>query len=77
LSIVEIVVLLALALIVLGPEQLPEVLKTAGKVLHELRSASNTLLRELTDVMEEPRRTLRELDPLKPEDKPAEPPREP
>jgi Sec-independent protein translocase protein TatA len=64
LNIFEIVLLLAVALMVVGPDRLPEVLQTVGKVLRELRSASNTVLRELSEVAEEPRRTLRELDPF-------------
>lgn len=84
-NILEILLLLAVALIVVGPERLPEVLQTVGKVLRELRSASNTVLRELTEVAEEPRRTIRELDPfqtgdsnlVKPENKPAEAPKTP
>jgi sec-independent protein translocase protein TatA len=82
LNIFEILLLLALALIVVGPERLPEVLQMVGKVLRELRMASNTVMRELTEVTEEPRRTLRELDPfqtgdsqvMKPKDQPATPP---
>lgn len=50
----EIVLILAIALIVIGPERLPEVMRTVGKVLRELRLASNTILHELTDVLEEP-----------------------
>lgn len=50
----EIALILAIALIVIGPERLPEVLQTTGKILRELRLASNTVLRELSDVMEEP-----------------------
>lgn len=67
--------LLALALIVVGPERLPEVLQMVGKVLRELRLASNTVMRELTEVAEEPRKTLREFDPFKPDNpvKPTEP----
>jgi Tat protein translocase TatB subunit len=64
LNILEIVVLLAVALIVVGPERLPEVLQTVAKILRELRSASNTVLRELSEVTEEPRRAMRELDPF-------------
>jgi sec-independent protein translocase protein TatA len=82
LNIFEILLLLALALIVVGPERLPEVLQMVGKVLRELRMASNTVMRELTEVTEEPRRTMRELDPfqtgdsnlMKPKDQPAGPP---
>ena len=64
LNILEILLLLAVALIVVGPERLPEVLQRVGKVLRELRAASNTVLRELSEVTEEPRRTIRELDPF-------------
>ena len=56
-NIFEILLLLALALIVVGPERLPEVLQMVGKVLRELRMASNTVMRELTEVTEEPRRS--------------------
>lgn len=48
-SLFEIVLLLAVALIVIGPERLPEVMRTVGKVLRELRLASNTVLHELTE----------------------------
>ena len=84
-NILEILLLLAVALIVVGPERLPEVLQTVGKALRELRAASNTVLRELTEVTEEPRRTMRELDPfqtgdsnlMKPSNKAADPPPNP
>lgn len=49
----EIVLILAIALIVIGPERLPEVLRTVGKLLRELRLASNTVLHELTDAIDE------------------------
>jgi Sec-independent protein translocase protein TatA len=54
LSIVEILVLLIVALIVIPPERLPEVMQAAGKILRELRLASNTIVRELSGVIEEP-----------------------
>jgi Sec-independent protein translocase protein TatA len=54
LDLFEIVLILAIALIVVGPERLPEVMRTVGKVLRELRLASNTVLHELTDVLDEP-----------------------
>jgi Tat protein translocase TatB subunit len=74
LNIVEIVVVLAIALIVLGPERLPEVLRVTGKLMRELRLASNTVINELTESLEEPRNTLRDLDPFKPENKPPDTP---
>ncbi len=77
-NIFEILVVLAIALIVLGPERLPEVLRVTGKLMRELRLASNTVINELTETLEEPRNTLRDLDPFKPESKsPETPPRQP
>ena len=49
----EIIVILAVALIVLGPERLPEVMRAAGKIMRELRLASNTVLREMTEVLDD------------------------
>jgi Tat protein translocase TatB subunit len=66
LDIVKILVVLAIALVVIGPERLPEVLRTVGKILRELRAASNEVMRELTDALEdEPRRPQQ-----RPEDEP-------
>jgi len=54
LSIAEILLLLIVALIVIPPDRLPEVMRTAGKVLRELRLASNTIVRELSGAIEDP-----------------------
>jgi Sec-independent protein translocase protein TatA len=43
-----------LVVIVVPPERLPEVMRAAGKVLRELRLASNTVMRELTSALDEP-----------------------
>ncbi len=67
LDLVEIIVLLAIALVVLGPERLPDVIRTAGKVMRELRAASNTVMRELTDVLEEQPPSIRPARPALPE----------
>jgi len=58
LGIVEILVLLIVALIVIPPENLPEVARAAGKILREFRLASNTIMRELSGVIEEPVRPI-------------------
>ncbi len=59
-SIIEIIIVLAVALVVIGPERMPEVLRAAGKVLRELRAASNSVMRELEDALqEEPERVRR------------------
>ncbi|HEY8271929.1 MAG TPA: twin-arginine translocase TatA/TatE family subunit [Pseudobdellovibrionaceae bacterium] len=47
LSLTEIVFLAILALIVIGPKQLPEVARTLGRMLNELRRASSSLTNEL------------------------------
>jgi Sec-independent protein translocase protein TatA len=63
LDLFEIALILAIALIVIGPERLPEVMRTVGKVLRELRLASNTILHELTDVLDEPPAKVHPLAP--------------
>jgi Tat protein translocase TatB subunit len=45
----ELVVILVVALIVLGPERLPEVARTLGKGLAELRRATSGLTEELNN----------------------------
>ena len=50
----ELLVIGIVALIVIGPERLPEVMRVAGKLMRELRLASNTVLHELTEVLDEP-----------------------
>lgn len=47
LNLTEIIFLAVLALIVIGPKQLPEVARTLGRMLNELRRASSTLTSEL------------------------------
>jgi len=53
LSIVEIMLLLIIALIVIPPDRLPEVMRAVGKILRELRLASNTIVRELSGASED------------------------
>jgi len=45
---------LLIAVIVIPPEKLPEAMRTTGKLLRELRLASNTVVRELTSALDEP-----------------------
>ncbi len=68
----EILLILAIALIVLGPEKMPEVIRAAAKLMRELRSASNTVLRELSEAIdEEPQRRDNVTAPAaEPRDKP-------
>lgn len=51
----EIIVILVIALIVIPPEKLPDVMRATGKVLRELRLASNLVVHELSSAIEEPR----------------------
>jgi Sec-independent protein translocase protein TatA len=43
-----------IAIIVIPPEKLPEAMRTVGKVLRELRLASNSVVRELAEAIDEP-----------------------
>jgi Tat protein translocase TatB subunit len=72
---VEIILILAVALIVIGPERLPEVMRAVGKVMRELRLASNTVLHELTEGLDEPAPKVRAPAPTT--EKSATPPAEP
>lgn len=61
LSLTEILVVLVLGLVVLGPERIPQVAKTLGKVIREVRKASN-LLRDaimIEDAPSKPKLTAR------------------
>jgi Sec-independent protein translocase protein TatA len=51
LGIFEILLFLIIALIVIPPDDLPQVMHAVGKVLRELRLASNTVMREITSAI--------------------------
>ena len=66
LSLPEILFLAILALVVIGPKQLPEVARTLGRMLNELRRASSSLTDELREHVK--------IDPIRLEDpKPHKP----
>ena len=56
----EIVFLLLLALIVLGPEKLPEAVRRFGKVYGEVKKMSTGFQSELKSALDEPMREMRE-----------------
>src|ERR1700686_3115150 len=71
-SLPEILFLAVLALVVVGPKQLPEVARTIGRVLNELKRASSSLTDEFRDQMKiDP---IRRNDRKTPVDKVAEEP---
>jgi len=55
----EIVFILLAALVLLGPEKLPETLRKVGRVYAEVRKISNGFQSELRNVIEEPTRDIR------------------
>ena len=65
----ELIVILIVALIVLGPKRLPEVARTLGKSLGELRKATSGLTEELNNarvILEEETRAAVRPPPPKP-----------
>jgi sec-independent protein translocase protein TatB len=55
----ELVVILLIALVVLGPEKLPEAIRRVGRLYSELRKMSNGFQEEFTSAMSEPLDELR------------------
>jgi TatA/E family protein of Tat protein translocase len=51
----ELLVILAIALVVLGPKKLPEIARSLGRGLAEFRRASSEMRREFLDVSEDSR----------------------
>lgn len=60
LSLPEIIFLAVLALVVIGPKQLPEVARTLGRMLNEFRRVSSTLTDEFREQVK--------IDPIRLED---------
>ena len=52
-GIFEIILFLVIALIVIPPDDLPQVMRAVGKVMRELRLASNTVMREISGAIGE------------------------
>ena len=64
-SLPEILFLAALGLVIIGPKQLPEVARTVGRFLNDLRRTSNTFTEEFKSQMK--------IDPIKFDEKPLPP----
>ena len=56
----ELVIILLVALIVLGPDKLPEAIRKVGRVYGELRRMSAGFQSELRDALDEPMREMRD-----------------
>lgn len=56
----EIVIILLLALIVLGPEKLPDAIRRFGRIYGELRKMGSGFQSEFRNAFEEPLKELRE-----------------
>lgn len=62
----ELMMILVLALLLFGPNKLPEIGKQVGKALGEFKRASNDLKRTIEDEMEKASSGLKLDDPPKP-----------
>jgi len=51
----EIILILAIALILFGPEDLPDIARTIGKVVFEVRKATHDLTSEFQNSMDKPK----------------------
>lgn len=61
----EMIVIAIVALVVLGPERLPEMARGAGRMLHKVRTMTEGLQSEVSDVMADPSmQPLKELGEL-------------
>jgi sec-independent protein translocase protein TatB len=61
----ELIVILIVALVVLGPERLPELARGAGRAIHKLKTMTEGLQSEVRDVMDDPSmQPLKELGEL-------------
>ena len=56
----EIIVILLLALVVLGPEKLPDAIRRAGRTYSELKKMGNSFQAEMRSVLDEPMREMRD-----------------
>lgn len=61
----EMIVIAIVALVVLGPERLPDLARSAGRMLHKLKTMTEGLQTEVRDVMDDPSmQPIRELGEL-------------
>jgi sec-independent protein translocase protein TatB len=56
----EIIIILLLALVVLGPEKLPEAMRKAGRMYADLKKVSTGFQQEFRNAMDEPMREMKD-----------------
>lgn len=54
----EIVILMAIALILFGPDDLPDIARAIGKIVYEVRKATSELTDGFKDIVESPMNTV-------------------
>lgn len=54
----EIVLLMAIALILFGPEDLPDIARAIGKIVYEIRKATSELTEGFKEIVDSPMNTL-------------------
>ena len=65
----EIVLILGIALVLFGPEDLPDIARTIGKIVYEIRKATQDVTKEISSSINEPAGTIsKALDLNKPLD---------
>ena len=69
----ELLVIMIVALLVLGPKRLPEIARSLGKGMAEFRRASSEFQRTLTASLEEPPPAAPPTKPAPAPERPAEP----
>ena len=69
----EVLVILLVALVILGPEQLPKAMRTFGNVMNEIRKVSGGFQDEMRRAMDQidPRTVIAETNEPKPKPKPG------
>ncbi|HLH76384.1 MAG TPA: twin-arginine translocase TatA/TatE family subunit [Candidatus Binataceae bacterium] len=66
-GIFEIILILIVALIVLGPEQMPELVRSGIRVYREIRTAANDVIQEISESLNDPPPPLDQTaEPLEP-----------
>jgi sec-independent protein translocase protein TatB len=72
-GLLEILFIMALALILIGPKQLPEVARAVAKFLNELKRLSNDITHSLTEIKSAPQDYMKKVVTDTPADNKPEP----